>query len=493
MYTNHWNSLRVAKGFGWGFIVAGLLIAALSERTERFSMFVRGMQASALIVSVIVVLERCISVGLLDLAQLYRATGPFMSMHTGGQHIDAYWAMALPFAFLPLSRRTWLDFAARGCLLLLCYYAIAATMSRGIIVVAGITSVLLVLLSIVRPGQRRAVWQMYAMAAAASVLVVVFAFVAISNRAIAQRFTDSRRDFAARWHQWEELCQAADQTWLTRFFGNGLGTVPGIASRAFHEPLRTSELVALPDSRVALKIRPGKSVYVEQVVNIDAPGPWQLRGQFRTEGRIDLHTYVCRKSLFDSFRCSEMAFSGFGQSSDWQIIQWSIDTKHLLPPQSEWRYCAVTLAFSASHDGESVDVRDLELTDARGQSLLSNADFHDGSARWFFTSDEHSAWRAENMWVHLYLEQGWLGVVSIALLILGTLGLLVRQIISGGDLETYVLTTAIFGFLAIGLLGSMLETPWITTMFCTLLAVSHAKSRPRGSYPANHMAHGAPT
>jgi hypothetical protein len=247
----------------------------------------------------------------------------------------------------------------------------------------------------------------------------------------------------------------------------------------------------LPGSRVALRIRPGKSVYVEQAVNIDAPGPWQLRGQFRTEGRIDLHAYVCRKSLFDSFRCNEMGFSGSGQSSDWQMIQWSIATKQLLPPQSDWRYCPVTLALSASNDGKFVDVRELELADARGRSLLSNADFQDGSARWFFTSDDHAAWRAENMWVHLYLEQGWLGVVTIALLILGTLGLLVRPILAGGNLETYVLTTAIFGFLAIGLFGSMLETPWITTMLCALLAASQAQTRPRGTYPPNQLAHDA--
>jgi hypothetical protein len=476
IYTNHWNALRVAKGFAWGFILAQLLFAALEQRVARFTNYTRGMQASALVVAAIVVLERAMSVSLLDREQLYRASGPFVSMHTGGQHIDAFWAMALPFVFLPLSRKTWLDLPARGCLLVLSFYAIVATMSRGIMVLAGIVTVILNLLALGSSSKGRPRWHAYVIAGATMLLVTAACTAILENQAITQRFTESRRDFASRWQQWQSLCNTAQHGWTAKLIGNGLGTVPSIASLAYHEPLRTSELVALSDGRVALRIRPGKDVYIQQIVDVGAPSPWKIEAHVRTEGRIDLHAYVCRKLLCHSFTCVEGGFSGTGQSAAWQPFAWAIDTKPLLPPESQWKHCPVTLAFSASNDGTFVDITDIELRDADGRSLLENANLEDGSAHWFFTSDDHSAWRAENMWVYLYLELGWFGVASFAWLLIGTLVPLAREVITKRDFTLCVLGVAIVGFVAMGLFGSMLETPWIAELFLSLLGVSQAKS-----------------
>jgi hypothetical protein len=416
------------------------------------------------------------SVGIFDRDELYRATGPFVSMHTGGQHIDAFWAIALPFLFLPISRRTRLDYPARCCLLVLSCYAIAATMSRGIIVLAGIVTAILGGLSVFASWKGRARWQTVVFAGLAVLFVVAASSAVFKNRAIAHRFTTSGGDLAARWHQWQALCRAANQSWRAKLLGNGLGTVPTIASLAFDEPLRTTELVPLEDGRIALRIRPGKAVYVEQIVHIDAPGPWKLRGLLRTEGQIDLHGYVCRKALFDSFRCTESSFGRSPQEGAWLPFTWTIDTKPLLPPRSAWRRSPVTLAFSASNDGKYVDIKDLQLTDASGGSLLLNCDFQSGTAHWFFTSDDHSKWRAENIWVHLYLEQGLFGIVSFVWLVSGTLVLLARPAKLKPDIIHCVLGVAVGGFLTVGLFGSMLETPWTTELFCALLAVSQASS-----------------
>jgi hypothetical protein len=480
IYTNEWNAIRVAKGFAWGFILGQLLFAALEQRIERFTIFSRGMQACAFVVAVIVAFERAMSVGLMDGEQLYRASGPFVSMHTGGQHIDAFWAMALPFVFLPLSRKTWLDLPARGCLLVLSFYAIVATMSRGIMVLAGIVTVILSLLALGSFSKGRPRWHAYVIAGATMLLVTAACTAILENQAITQRFTESRRDFVSRWQQWQSLCNTAQHGWTAKLIGNGLGTVPSIASLAYHEPLRTSELVALSDGRVALRIRPGKDVYIQQIVDVGAPSPWKIEAHVRTEGRIDLHAFVCRKLLCHSFTCVESGFSGTGQSAAWQPFAWAIDTKTLLPPESQWKHCPVTLAFSASNDGKFVDITDIELRDADGRSLLENANLENGSAHWFFTSDDHSAWRAENMWVYLYLELGWFGVASFAWLLIGTLVPLAREAVTRRDFTLCVLGVAIVGFITMGIFGSMLETPWITELLLSLLGVSQAKSSRAG-------------
>ena len=144
---------------------------------------------------------------------------------------------------------------------------------------------------------------------------------------------------------------------------------------------------------------------------------------------------------------------------------------------SSWLDCPVTFALSASGGGGSVEILNLQLADARGESLLRNADFDAGSRFWFFTSDDHAAWRAENMWVQLYLEMGWLGVVSVAWLLMATLVPLVVGATVGRDLTLWVLTLSIIGFLMIGLFGSLIDTPWLTELLCAVLGVSQGAAR----------------
>jgi hypothetical protein len=79
--------------------------------------------------------------------------------------------------------------------------------------------------------------------------------------------------------------------------------------------------------------------------------------------------------------------------------------------------------------------------------------------------------------VHLYVEQGWLGVAGFAWLCAGTLVPLVRKAAHGPDLSSCVLAAAIIGFLTMGLFGTLIDTPWLTELFCALLAVSQAFTR----------------
>ncbi len=55
-------------------------------------------------------------------------------------------------------------------------------------------------------------------------------------------------------------------------------------------------------------------------------------------------------------------------------------------------------------------VDDMSLVDARGRELLGDGEFARGADHWFFTSDRHHLpWHAKNLWLHFYVEQGWLG------------------------------------------------------------------------------------
>jgi hypothetical protein len=476
LYGSQWNALRVAKGFAFGIMLFPFLVAEIMQAPNRFRLFAHGVQTSALIVAAAVIYERAISVGLFDLRQLYRATGTFFSMHTGGQHIDAYWAIALPFLFLPPHRRPlWLHWLIRLVLLVIVYYAIVATMSRAIIIWAAVATFILVPLNFVVRTRELTSRQTVTLVILAMMIFGAGVLSVFQSEPIITRFRQSRDDLQLRWRQWQALGSTANHGWMATMFGNGLGAVPSIASRAFGQPQRPAELIAVETGEAALRIHPGRKVYVEQLVDAQAPGPWSLQGSVRHAGSTGLHMFVCEKTLFDSFRCVESSIIPQGRGDAWQPFKRSIDL-HTLPSAANgsWLNCPLTIAFSASGENGPVDIMSLHLTDAAGSVLLRNADFHLQSSHWFFTSDDHASWRAENVWVHMYLEQGLFGVVSFAWLMLGTIAQLARQLLVARDISLGVLLTALIGFLAIGMFGSLLDTPWIVQLLCAVLAVSQA-------------------
>jgi hypothetical protein len=478
LYAGQWNSVRVAKGFVWGLILAQLVGNELGRGSDRLRILLIGIQLSALVVAITVMFERTLAVGLLDFQQLYRATGLFFSMHTGGQHIDAFWALALPFLYLPLARReTWLVWLIRIVLLIFSFYAIVATMSRAVIVWAALITLTLVLFPIIWRDSRE---RRCSFAIVAVTMILCVGILILRSAPIRERFADSGRDLLTRWQQWKALCDAAKHDGTSIAIGNGMGLTPTIASTAYDQPIRASELVSLDGGDVALRIYPGKEVYIEQLVDSGAPGPWTLTGRVRRQGTANLQVHVCQKMLFDSFQCTERRFAESLIPGAWLPLTWSIDVRWLSDNVGQSRYCPVTLAFSASGDDGAVELSDLRLTDAHESSLLTNANFRDGSSRWFFTSDDHSAWRAENLWVHLYLEQGLLGVVCFAWLVFGTLALLIRQAAVNRDVTLCIPAASILGFLAMGAFGSLLDTPWITQLLCVLLAAGQSMVRQEG-------------
>ena len=285
------------------------------------------MQTSAFFVAVVVLCERAVAGGAFNFQHLYRATGPFVSMHTGGQHIDAFWALALPFLFLPSARAKWLSWLARASLLgplPICNRGdnVARRDRAGRTGNGHFVTTVHFHCSGRSPGQR----QTYVFGVARCCWSLPPGIAVLwDSPPIKSRFVESEIDLKTRWNEWNELCRAAEHDWATTAFGNGLGTVPSIASSAFGDPVRPAELINLPDGRVALRLRPGKAVYVEQVVDRHAPGPWTLAGHVRRRGTASLSADVCEKTLFDSFRCLEAGFAVPGQPDTWQPIAWAIN------------------------------------------------------------------------------------------------------------------------------------------------------------------------
>ena len=80
-------------------LAAADAFAPLGLKRREAAWAARGMVAGLALVCLVVLWERAVYAGLFDFSLPYRTSAWFWEMHVGGGAIDAYLAMALPFAF----------------------------------------------------------------------------------------------------------------------------------------------------------------------------------------------------------------------------------------------------------------------------------------------------------------------------------------------------------------------------------------------------------
>ncbi len=115
-YLSPYNALRVVKGIAWALLLLAPLQYCLSRDPAKTSLFfVIGVSIGLALVGIAVLWERgvllavarshnlwadryIIGGALLDFTSGYRATALFTELHTGGEAMDAYMALATPFA-----------------------------------------------------------------------------------------------------------------------------------------------------------------------------------------------------------------------------------------------------------------------------------------------------------------------------------------------------------------------------------------------------------
>jgi hypothetical protein len=110
----------------------------------------------------------------------------------------------------------------------------------------------------------------------------------------------------------------------------------------------------------------------------------------------------------------------------------------------------------------------VSLLDPGGRELVANGDFSHGGDRWFFTTDNHAQWHIFNLWVHVFFEQGALGVLALAAAVVAALARLGAHVWRA-DLFAGTLLASLCGLLVVGLFNSVLDSPRIATLFFLLL------------------------
>jgi len=106
--------------------------------------------------------------------------------------------------------------------------------------------------------------------------------------------------------------------------------------------------------------------------------------------------------------------------------------------------------------------------------------FAQGADHWFFTSDRHHLpWHAKNLWLHFFVEQGWLGLVAFSLLCAAAVWRLTLGRGAGHPLAPPLLG-GLTAFFIVGAFDSLVDAPRLAMLALLVMFVALGiRSAPR--------------
>lgn len=463
-YWSPYNSLRVAKGFAWGGLLFMLLRLSRPDPARLASHLALGMGIGLLGVGLVGLWERWLFAGFADDTHPYRIVSTFSSMHTGGGHIEAYLAAALPFLWFGMA--SWKTRLLAIPVMALTVYVTIFTVARGGVLALGVVLLTLGAASLRqawRSGRRRqAVLPIVVLTLLAAGLLV-----GIGGGYFQKRLATAGEDWQIRVDHWRGAVSMMDATPMAQLFGMGLGSFPRMyleRGPVDKQPAPFGFLVEKDNT--FLRLGAGDTFYYAQRVAVRAGDKYHLELEARSQqdgARIEIP--VCEKQLLNSRRCVWIALDVPGDgywhrlSHDFFSDEVGIEDGLRRPPVELFIYYP-------GKTGE-IDVDNLRLLDASGANLLGNGGFSSGGDYWFFKTHSHLPWHIKNVWVHVLFEQGWLGLSLFTALIAYALIRLARKAWSGEPLA-WAWLAALLGLLSVGMFDSLLDAPRLATLLVLL-------------------------
>lgn len=207
--------------------------------------------------------------------------------------------------------------------------------------------------------------------------------------------------------------------------------------------------------RVSQRVSPGLAAPLQLAVRLRAP-----------EQDARLAVEVCRKHLLYDGGCTTAGIR-VPQGSAWNTYQLMLPPGRLGVPAAGLPRLTV---FSIANDSRALlEVDELSLIDARGREQLGNGHFEQGADYWFFSSDRHHLpWHAKNLWLHFFVEQGWLGLVAFSLLCVAAASRLTLGRASAHPLAPPLLAS-LTAFFIVGAFDSLVDAPRLAMLAYLLM------------------------
>ena len=346
--------------------------------------------------------------------------------------------------------------------------------------------VLLAMLMLCNGRLRPPLWRLdrasLSIAGAAGILLLLAIPVSASYYAT-ERFATTAFDMQGRLRHWRQALAMQPPDWGDRLFGMGIGSFP--ATYYWHNPQReVPASIAYAEAggnRYVRLASPGYSAGYGELLRLLQRLPVQPSTRYtlaldvRRAGPMPvLLARLCQRQLLYAQNCVNIPLrlrpppAGMPPGA-WQHYQVQLDSG-VLGGRGWLLRAPVQLELAARGTASSsvVDIDNLSLRAPGGEELIANGQFSQANNYWFFSSDHHHLpWHIKSLALHVLVETGWCGALSLlALLSLASLRLL-RQA-TGGNPCALACAAALLGFLVVGLFDSLLDVPRIA-LLCYLM------------------------
>ncbi|MES2103843.1 MAG: hypothetical protein V4634_07465 [Pseudomonadota bacterium] len=468
-YYSPYNALRVGKGMLQALLLLPFLRIALQENAGKaYRAIGLGMVLGTLAAALVVIWERLSFPGLWNFYSGYRVVGPFSGMHTGGACVEAYFATAMPFVlWWTLKGRGWARAFGAAVFLAACY-AMLVTYARGgyVALVLGMAVLLPSLLL-----RRSAFFRRPHLRGATIALLLVLGAgcFAMKDTPMEYRFSIVQRDVAKRIAHWSRVLEIMGEDARSKMLGMGLGSLPYAYYRSSGADILSAYNFATEQDNTYLVLSGGDPLYFEQLVDVHGGKIYRLELSLKSHSEdAELAVPVCRKWMLYSTACSWNIIRVGDTGGLWKKYAIDINTRRF--KQSPW-YAAPTVKLSLLNLNENtlIGIDNISLHSASGKELIRNGGFEQGMDHWFFAADNHLPWHFKNLWLQVYFEQGWLGLlIFVGLLLCVGISLLKRY--RENIFPFPPVAAALTAFLTVGVVDSLFDFPRMSLLFYLLVA-----------------------
>lgn len=295
------------------------------------------------------------------------------------------------------------------------------------------------------------------------------------------RFTDVGRDGQTRLAHWRHAVELMDEDWSTRWFGMGLGVFPRAYVFNREQDEGGTHALRREAGNRFLTLSGGKDLRFGQRIGLPARRSYRFSLEYRTGAeRAQLHLRVCRRHIIHPTEwnpeCRSFDPQVHSTSGQWTPLVWVFDIGELGDGFGSFTRWPLLLEIKNRREYDLmekppalVDIDNIQLLDETGNDRIENGDFEAGMDHWYPYYDfNHLPWHIKNVWVDMYFEQGWFGLAGFAALLLYSGVRALRGLAADGGFSLAVLA-AMLGFLAVGLVGTLLDVPRILLLFFLLL------------------------
>jgi len=503
-YADPLNSLRVGKS-----LFFGLLTVALSRDAIAYDAAWAGRRLSAGmllglgVVALAVLWERLAYPGLFEFERVYRATALFWEMHVGGAAIDAYLAMALPFAWWAVSvaRRRWSRLGAMA-LAVVSVYVCVVTFSRNVYLAVALPALVLAVAAWLRPVRwaddrqsesmvsvarrksqaRMALW-LWCLFAAAALAVPQWG----AGSFLLNRLEHTGKVMDARLLHWQRALSLPGNM-TEQIWGVGLGRFPSRYDQADRKagfPGQIRWHAKNPNAQgerdfVKLWAAHGRtgspaSFGLTQRVAIVPGVRYQVELDLRASTPTIVVAEVCERHLLYDWDCQYALFRPPVGRSVWSRQSQAMQGP-AFGPQPWYAPRLGMVMLTVLNVGGEADIGHVALTAGDSSELIENGDFQHQLARWFPAAQYHYLpWHADSLVLELLVERGWSGLIVFGALMALALARLARlaQVGSEGMIMARFLGASLLGVLLAGVFGSVMDMPRVAFMayFLALFAL----------------------